>query len=280
MPLRWRSAGQGSKFQLGCAGALSNVLSNLNYAANGGDVTDISRMLGVSLGEMLSVPLYDCFGERVNKVIKLRREPWNLFTLGWTGFGYRSRAADEHYCAYRGTFPTGRNQSHEEHYQADQHWVDFVANCAAAAETMLFAISILANFAEPGTFPDDTESGLRRSREDIAKRIATAFPATPLAEAVSVHFTAASDGQALFEVRDVVLHRGRLPRLLSLGGSKHGQTAVPVNPKALPGDWLYDRVLDINSLAAWRSWFCSMAPQVIHGATALLITVENRLEAT
>lgn len=55
-----------------------------------------------------------------------------MATIGWTGLGYRARAASEHKELFGQLFHLEPAAPHETRYQQDSHFFGFVTNTAAA----------------------------------------------------------------------------------------------------------------------------------------------------
>lgn len=210
-------------------------------------------LLGISLGELIDTHEYDRVGTRANVYLRsTERAAWDLFVMGWSGLGYRSLAASEHLLRHRVGFAPDRPPTHLEHYRHDSEITGFIINATAATDALIFSLSILANCLHPNSLPHSTAKQLELRRGERMKALAR-LPADSPVHDLLLAFDAL-EAKVLFDTRDTLLHRGRLPRLLSIGGERSGKLRVPSNPKATPGEWIYDVEVDPHTLNDWAAW--------------------------
>jgi hypothetical protein len=114
-----------------------------------------------------------------------------------------------------------------------------------------------------------SKSVLRRSQADIIAEVQTVGELRSLGDFLNDAFKSGA-ADALFDMRDTLLHRGRPPRNYFVGGRFHGKMTLASNPKATPGGWVNDFVYGAASCDEWASWLERLlAGSIDHLITAL-----------
>ncbi|MGJ7495571.1 hypothetical protein ACSFA8_10870 [Variovorax sp. RT4R15] len=230
----------------------------------------ISASLGVPLGALVDLELYDRVAALSWKALPDINHA-KLFGVGWTGLGYRARAAGDRWSAFQEAFP--RPETSETHYMQEVTLFDFVANACAAVETIVFSSFIVARSSLSADIADsELRAGQRQMVDTVARTPATLSLGRFLSDERN-H----SAREKLFELRDVLLHRGRVPRYIwvSIGGpgDDDGRTTFPANPKSAPqlwrADWRFNAAA-LDPIATWLRDHIGTASRhlvdVLHGA--------------
>jgi len=234
----------------------------------------VSALLGTSLGPLIPSDRYDTVGLRMLALERVLPYKIAVFHMGWCGLGYRAAGAAEHFVSFKAAFPAGRPASSREAFEQDRDFVDFVSNSCAAGESLLFAINAIASISHPQAFPLAFSSDLRISYGDVAQRLVATFPAQPL----TATMRGALDSKAckgLFAARDVVLHRGRLPRQLFLSPERPSRLTVPTNPKDIPGAWDFDTTLEAQALDSWYDWLRGLIDRALDDLLPFVLAAET-----
>ena len=211
--------------------------------------TEVSTTLCIPLGRYIPLPEYD----ELNKMAwsaHLSATDARAFGQGWLGMAQRALGASKHYDAFAVAIKNGTNASHLESYEQDEHFFGFVTNATAAAENLIYA-ALALSYGLKGATP--TAKELRVNRDDALKAV---IRSSVLAE-FGLQLEKQVDDEiarTLFEMRDVVLHRGRPPRNQYVGGPYSGKATVASNPKAPSEEWDNDFVFDVSCLDAWADW--------------------------
>jgi hypothetical protein len=210
----------------------------------------ISPWLGIQLSSCLGVE-FDEAWDFVAAHLGKDSQACRLFIMGWHGLGYRVKTIEE-YSARYGSLPPYGSNSHGGNFRADQALVDYLFNACSAVECLAFAAYGIASGLDPVHFPTDNASQLRAvSREKVADLYATSWRGQELTDVLEyVRDDAAM--QDLFDIRDVVTHRGTLYRTHYVGGPLHGKVAIPSNVKDLPNVWTSDLVLGAEAVRNWQ----------------------------
>ncbi|WP_221638166.1 hypothetical protein AAJV73_15480 [Cyanobium sp. BSA11S] len=174
-----------------------------------------------------------------------------LFGVAWHGFGYRVTTVTEYAQRYRMQQPYGC-AGHDGNFRNDQALVDYLFNACSALDCLVIAAYAIASDLKPQEFPSDSVQLRRVTRRVLATRFQTHWPGANLTE-VLVKVYEDSKISRLFAIRDVVTHRGTLPRTLYAGGDRHGKVTVPSNVKDPPDVWESDLELGDASVADWQA---------------------------
>ena len=184
--------------------------------------------------------------------------------MGLNGLGVRARAADCHALAFDLLFVNEPAANPEERFQQDDKLFGFVTNAMAASEAIVFSSFIVARAYDSDPLE---EAQLKTPLKGMLCRIAS-LPETQLLGTFLKAARAEKVGDSLIELRDVLLHRGRLPRHHWVGGRHDRKITVAENPKGIPSSWRPDRYLDAGGLSAWCDWL----DRYIAGAIPLIRT--------
>lgn len=207
----------------------------------------VSAVLGVSVGPLLEAPAYDSIFKAAFEALS-EGDHRQAFCVGWTGMGYRARAASDSVQRFRTMFGNEPAASSEERRQQEDSFFGFLTNGTAAAENLFYAVYVLALGLEGVPV---SAVKLSAKRKDMASRITGR-----LGEVGSYLLVKGEESSAveMFAMRDVVLHRGRLARNHYVGGPNDGHVTVAANPKELPTVWKNEFRLSSTFLDQWESW--------------------------
>jgi hypothetical protein len=207
-----------------------------------------SSVLGASLGAWLDPALFDLVAK--SSWDRISRPAATVFNQGWSGFGYRMRAAAEDANAYPRWFQDEPAASGEDRYQQERHAFGFFANACSASECLLYAVHGAA-LGFSNTPP--SVKNLRRGRLEMIAAIEAVSALTALGSFLRAEFASAAC-TSMFETRDVFVHRGRSPRNHFAGGPHDGKITVARNPKSAPQDWENTLEISKDFLHPSSSW--------------------------
>ena len=229
-----------------------------------------SRHLGITIPDCLA-PDFDASWDLVQAKLGTVNTSSKLFSMAWHGVGWRTLTAEQYadrYCA----IPRYGSASHEGNFREDQALVDFLFNACSAIDCLVFAAYSLATAINPSSFPLTTAAQLLVSRKLVADRFEAAWPMDRLTNCLMIIRDDAAI-RFLFAMRDVVTHRGVLPRTLSVGGTHHGGVTIPSKAKDLPDVWSSDFNIDCASVKDWRDRLRT----IFHHAIPGVLSFANKL---
>ena len=228
-----------------------------------------SKSLGVCLGPFIPIEPYD----------KVAAAIWARFpsmssnasphavaaSVGWTGLGYRARSASEHKTAFSSLFDLEPAATPEQRYQQDNHFFGFVTNIAAAAESLVFSVHAVALGIDGQELTDQL---LKRQRGAMVSAVCRVDQLKDLGSSLQKSLDLAT---SLFDMRDMLLHRGRPPRNHFVGGEYDGKITLATNPKASPEKWTNRFVFDAGSCEPDARWLNTLICDSIASLERILL---------
>jgi hypothetical protein len=190
----------------------------------------ISSRLGISLPNCLGSD-FDTTWDLAERGLGKGSRAFRLFSMGWHGVGYRAVTIEE-YAARYSRLPGYGSAGHEGNFREDQALVDYLLNACSTIDCLVFAAFSIGSGLDANSFPTD-KSGLRGiNRRFVAERYEVSWSAERLS-ALLVDIRDSPGIKLLFDIRDVVTHRGGLPRTLYVGGEFGGRVTIPSIRKAM-----------------------------------------------
>lgn len=223
-----------------------------------------SSALGIDLGDFVDVASFDRVSVQAWTALPDQGHR-QAFGVGWNGMAYRALGASLCVAPFRQLFADEPAAHALVRYQQDDLLFRFVTNASAAVDCAVYA----AHVAALG-FGGDAVSTTKLSdkRASMMKRITDVPRTAKLADVIKTELDSPAS-KSLIVSRDVMLHRGRMPRNHFVGGPFDGQITVSHNPKASPPEWQNTVVFDAKRLDPWIEWL----PQFIEACTRELTAV-------
>lgn len=211
----------------------------------------ISAALAVDLGPLVDVTVHDAVTMRSSKLMMPdHRDHYLLFGAAWNGVGVRLKSTALHAAHYGTLFDGGTALPAETHFEQDAALFDTVANATAAAENVLFAAYLLSVFP---SVPRPFNKALKQRQDQMVERVLGASRTQRLGEFLRDSFDK-KGAHLLYELRDFLLHRGRLSRNHFVGGPFSGKMTVARNAKSHSSEWENDLVFGETLLDEPLDW--------------------------
>ena|SRR5437867_894183 len=179
------------------------------------------------------------------------------FAAAWNGLSHRYRAADELNQDFVAAMAAGDGPPMEDRHRQEHALFAFASTALSSLECLCFGAYCLGALGHAAAFSISHERDLRFYPADVERAFAQSFPTAKLTGSLS-SLLAASEFKDLTDLRNVLSHRGTLPRsfFLSVGGGPAAKTGayVPSNPKSLSSDWVFDRAVDKRLTQSLRDW--------------------------
>jgi len=191
--------------------------------------------------------------EEIKKLLIKYKEPnlteWESFSVGWNGLVYRYRAMTE----YDEIFTTsiskfGSSPRPEERYHQDKALFGFFVNAVSVIECFFYAVYWISIITKPNLSPTSAKNLKFLYAANITEKYEHEFPKETLTKKLRA-FVGCPQYINMKDMRDVLSHRGKLPRNFYQGGERHGKTTMPNNPKDLSSKWAYDNFIDEETTA-------------------------------
>jgi hypothetical protein len=124
----------------------------------------------------------------------------------------------------------------------------------------------MAYILKPCEFPVLSSKDLRKVYPlYVVEKFKTHF----CGDAITMHMIHCVDEPAhteMRDMRDVLSHRGVLPRSFYQGGEQDGMATMPTNPKDPIDQWRYDFSIDVETTASRRQWLCDTITELVAAA--------------
>lgn len=190
---------------------------------------------------------------------------WQSFGLGWNGLAYRYRAMaeyDEQCSSLIRAF--GNSPPSEERYKQGTALFGFFVSAVSTIECFFYSTYWPGAILKPEQFPSDSKA-VRLYPKDIAEKFEAAFPDDSFSKQMlrCVHESTYAE---MKDIRDVLSHRGMLPRRFYRGGERNGMATMPTNPKELSNQWHYDLSIDETTTATRRQWLSGELERLVSAA--------------
>lgn len=187
------------------------------------------------------------------------------FSLGWNGLAYRYKALVDYDEEFTTSVKTSNAPPPEERYRQSKALLGFFVNALSTIECFFFSAYCMASILEPSEFPISRSKDLRFCPKQVAPKFNTNFPddyiSIKMRECLDEH-----DYKEIKDIRDVLTHRGMLPRAFDIGGDHNGMVTMPANIKEPSDQWQFDLSVDEQTTASRRKWLCDALKELIIAA--------------
>jgi hypothetical protein len=224
-----------------------------------------SPHLGIMMPAFLG-PEFDQAWDAVADALGLDNRAYKLFSLAWFGLGYRARTSVEYSARYVQLPPYGR-AGQEGNFREDQALVDYLFCVCSGIDCIAYSMFAIGSGLDPNLFPTEKPGQLQLDRRQIGPRFVTRWPNDALTEVADIIRTDKTV-ELLYAIRDVVTHRGTLPRTLAVGDEYGDKVTFPANVKDLPDLWTSDLQLGAAAVTGWQSAFEKVCRRTVSAVLA------------
>jgi hypothetical protein len=179
---------------------------------------------------------------------------WLSFGVAWRGLKNRYRATDEYHKEFTDSIMKhGNSPSPEERYGQERALFGFFTSAISTVDCFFYSTYWIGAILKPGEFPSDPKKLKYMYPRDVVERFNTNFPGDDLTNRMIVCVCEPTYNE-MRDMRDVLGHRGELPRRFDRGGERDGMATMPTNPKDPSDQWRYDLSIDEKTTATRRQW--------------------------
>ncbi len=183
--------------------------------------------------------------------------------MGWNGIAFRYRNIAEHDEIF--TTSSKNQTTHEDIYVQEKAFFGFFTCCVSLVECLFFSIYCLGELVDKSHFPTDTSKALKRISPAYVQDLFTTNFAFDGITSQSKQFLNNPRWQLLCEYRDVLLHRGYIPRMYYKGGENDGLVTIPTNPKEPKRTWRYQFEINEKTTSEFRNWLAQQLTLFLDG---------------
>ncbi len=179
---------------------------------------------------------------------------WKSFSVGWNGLVYRYRAMTEYDDIFTASISKfGSSPCPEERYQQGKALFGFFVNAVSIIECFFYAVFWISTIIKPSLSPISAKNLKSLYSTNITEKYEHEFPKETLTKKLRA-VIGCPQYKDMKDMRDVLSHRGMLPRNFYAGGERDGKTTMPNNPKDLSSKWVYDNYIDKETTAKLREF--------------------------
>ncbi len=210
---------------------------------------------------------YNKVNECINKYIEKHKASYRVprmhFGLGWNGVGYRYRAMLEYDKEFICSICRSKNfPSHEELYNQEKALIGFFTNAVSVIECFFFSSYCIASIIKPSKFMLEKDANLRFYPNDVKETFISSFKNDHFTEQL-ISCCEASNYIQMKNIRNVLSHRGIIPRNIHMGGDNNGLITMPSNPQSLSNQWKLDFPRDENTTSQFRKWLSNTLNELV-----------------
>lgn len=203
----------------------------------------ILKTVGFYSPESFNADAHVEINERVAKYSQTHALRWRSFASGWNGLAHRFRSATESHKALTESVQRSSAPAPEERYIQELALFTFVVSAVSTVECFYYSMYCIGGIIVPNKFPMSKSKDLKFYPEKVSKLYIEEFPAEQHSISMASFLT---DSQLiqLTELRNVLTHRGDIPRMHFGSTVRNIPSAIPSNPKELSQDWDFSLVLE------------------------------------
>jgi len=221
--------------------------------------------VGFTMPPEFPAEAYDEVHSRLVKYKETHPIQWESFGLGWNGLAYRYRALVEYDEEFTASIMVSNSPPPEERYRQGKALFGFFVNAVSVTECFFYSANCMASILKPYIFPLSKSEDLRMRSNKLVSRFANQFPNDRLSNDMRRCI-----GDPVYkktkDIRDVLTHRGALPRKFYVGGDRDGLATMPNNVKAPVNQWQFDFAVDTGTTASRREWLSRILKDLIESA--------------
>lgn len=230
-----------------------------------------SNVIGMQLPEGFSVSSYD----RVNNLAQELMNPnddlmpwkkdlWTVYASSWNALAYRLRAAAEYNETFVREIAEVASATREMHYAQEVALFGCLTSALSAIDSFYTAAYCFGSAFAPLYFPFHHEKQLYQTPTTVVKLYAICFPNDSFHKLLK-EVQSSSEYRKLGDYRNVISHRGLLPRKHWLGNDTPRPPAIPTNPKALGSKYEYDAPLGARTCGEHLQWVNQAGSRLVDG---------------
>lgn len=179
---------------------------------------------------------------------------WMSFGSGWNGLAHRYRAMDEYHKEFMASITKhGNSPPPEERYGQERALFGFFTNAISTVDCFFYSTYWIGAILKPDEFPSDPIKLKYIYPRYVMERFNNNFTGDDLTNRMIVCVCEPTYSE-IKDMRDVLGHRGMLPRRFYKGGERNGMATMPANPKDSSDLWRYDLSIDEKTTATRRQW--------------------------
>lgn len=244
-----------------------------------------SNSCDVEFPESFPVGTFDQVNARLAKIadpnIPEKKNIFHVFASAWNGVGYRLVVALDYDREFRESIKKSTAPPAIERLIQERALFGCVASALSSVECFFMAAYAVGAALNSPSFSVTDSGSLDKYPRDVAKAFRDDYPAFSFTSLVS-EIVKSPNLKHLADVRNVLAHRGILPRrhFLSTATHKASASAVAVNPKALAAEQNYTAELSDETTRIHTAWVLESLSSLVRTLDELVATLHHERRDT
>ncbi len=226
------------------------------------EIKAITRNTGIAMPLDFPLKTYNEIHLYLVKYGSSKKTEHTLFSVAWNGLGYRFRAMAEHDEKYILSTIKPKPHSHEDLYIQGNEFFSFFYCGVSALDCLFFSIYNIGSLLDTVTFPVMDAKELDIKRVDVKQKFRSKFTGDTLSISLT-NIIKDPMCKGFYDYRNVLSHRGLLPRNIYAGGERDGTITIPINPRESSHNWIYDLPFDKDTTSSYRLWISTKLTNIL-----------------
>jgi hypothetical protein len=203
-----------------------------------------------------------------------KKNIFHVFASAWNGVGYRLVVALDYDREFRVSIAKSTAPPTKERLIQERALFGCLASALSSVECFFMATYAVGAAMNSPSFPILSSNNLEKYPKNIAKALAADYPTSSFTKLVNEIDTSPKLKQ-LMDLRNVLAHRGILPRRHFLSNVADKASAVPVNPKALATEHDYAAELSDQTTRIHTEWVLESLNRLVVGLNGFIPRLEK-----
>lgn len=228
--------------------------------------TETSKCVGIRMPRGFNIAGHDAVNEQSAKYSRTHYKAWQSFAAAWNGVAYHARDASVHDFEFTRLIRKSTSPPPEERSAQESALFGFFSHSFSALECFFFAAYCLGSIVKPKEFPISEANDLKIHAREIASKFQSGFSGEP----ISTEMRRCLDSppyKQIATLRNVLTHRGSLPRRFFKGGVQDGGSMIAANPDHTADRWVFSFAVDEGTTRDRATWLQETLNQLIDKAS-------------
>jgi hypothetical protein len=209
---------------------------------------------------------HDAVNGRLSQYSQTHQKEWKSFASAWNGIAYRTRTAVDNDINFTNSISVSNSPQPEERFKQEEALFNFFVCSLSALECFFYAAYCFASILKPTVFPISVPKDLKCYPKDVAVKYAVEFAGDALTIEMEKCLSS-PEYVAMVDLRNVLAHRGTIPRNVYRGGDQDGTATMPSNPTELSTNWQYNLAIDGSTTRKYATWFIRELSSLLSSAS-------------
>ncbi len=222
--------------------------------------------VGITMPPSFNKSAHDGVNRRLAQYSQTHKKQWQSFATAWNGIAYRTHTALDNDTNFTNSVSRSNSPLPEERFKQEEALFSFFVCSVSALECFFYAAYCFASISKPTVFPISLPKDLKFYPKDVAAKYAVEFAGDGLTVEMA-NCLSSSEYVTMVDFRNVLTHRGTIPRNFYRGGDEDGTATMPSNPTEVSTKWEYNLVIDGITTRKYTTWFIGELSSLLSAAS-------------